>query len=109
MESWDVSKATVARIAGLGYTRWVCLFHDNDQENEALGSGQLSAVCSTDLMPCESFLLSPKSQYRPHRTMAVQTSCSASEPYHILGFGGPEDSLFYTQAIVKVKYVKTIR
>ncbi len=71
MESWDVSKATVARIAGLGHTRWVCLFHDNDQENEALGSGQLSGVCSTDLLPCESFLLSPKSQYRPHRTMAV--------------------------------------
>lgn len=71
VESWDISKATVARIAGLRHTRWVCRFHDNDQENEALGSGQLSAVCSTDVLPCESFLLSPQSQYRPHRTMAV--------------------------------------
>lgn len=71
MEPWDISKATVARNAGLRNTRRVCVFHDNDQENEALRSGQLSAVCATDVLPCESLVLSPQSQYRPHRMMAV--------------------------------------
>lgn len=57
MEPWDISKAKAARNAGLRHTRRVCLFHDNDQENEALGSGQLSAVCLTDVVLCEYYCL----------------------------------------------------
>ncbi|KAK7175193.1 hypothetical protein R3I93_002178 [Phoxinus phoxinus] len=67
MEPWDVSNATVARSAGLRNTRRVCVFHDKDQENEALHS----AECSTDVLPCESLLPSPQSQCWPHRKMAV--------------------------------------
>lgn len=85
MEPWDISKATVARNAGLRNTRRVCVFHDKDQENEALHS----AVCSTDVLPCESLLPSPQSQYRPHRNMAVCKLVSR------IIFS--PDGLFYTQ------------
>jgi len=57
-------------------------------------------VCSTDVLPCESLLPSPQSQYRPHRKF-LQASCPSGEPYNI-------HSWWLILHFVKVRYGKQL-